>query len=56
MYSQFMMHGQKNIKLCVYICLFADCGGQSSETQWRCSRSWDTSSCRWSYEDASVWM
>ena len=40
--------------MCVYICLFADCEGQSSETHWRCNWSWDTSSCTRSYGDASV--
>ena len=41
----------------VYICLFADCKGQSIETHWICYWSWDTSSCRcWSYGAASVQM
>jgi len=40
-----------------YVCLFADCEGQSIETHRRCHWSWDTSSCRcWSYGNASVRM
>jgi len=43
--------------MCKFVCLFADCEGQSTETHWRCYRTWDTSSCRcWSYGDASVWV
>jgi len=43
--------------VCMYVCLFADCEGLSSETHWRCYWSWDTSSCRCcSYGVASVRM
>jgi len=33
--------------ICMYVCLFADSKGQSSETHWRYYLSWVTSSCRW---------